>query len=154
MNKKYELERILADEGDVFAEDNLFRIRAVRDIPEVGVRAGEFGGVVSGNGNLSQQGFCWITYNAMAIEAARVTGNALIRDHAVIAENARVGGNATVADMANVTLQGVVDGNATVCGSAIVTGDAHVGGYAVVDGQCKIDGTSILVVEYNVQGIE
>ena len=49
MNLKYEL----LDEG---SDTGLYRIRALRDIPTVGVLAGALGGYVASGANLNQEG--------------------------------------------------------------------------------------------------
>lgn len=43
---------------ELIAEGDLFRLRAVKDF--AGVKAGDLGGLVSGEHNLSQEGTCWI----------------------------------------------------------------------------------------------
>lgn len=59
-------------------EDGLHRIRALRDIPRHGVRAGDLGGLVEGEHNLSQDGDCWITYTSQVCQTAKVSGNKII----------------------------------------------------------------------------
>ena len=57
-NKKYELVRDRA----VSLSDghNVYRIRALRDIPEIGVSKGDLGGCVDNEDNLSHKGLCWV----------------------------------------------------------------------------------------------
>ena len=101
--KKYELTnetKTLAD-GTV-----LHRIRALRDIPRFGVKAGELGGFIEGENNLSQDGDAWVSGNA------EVFGDAEIYDNAKVSGDAGVSGNARVY------------GNAWVSGDAWVYGDA------------------------------
>ena len=38
----------------------LYRIQAFRDIPRFDVKAGDFGGCVGSENNLSQNGDCWV----------------------------------------------------------------------------------------------
>ena len=61
MSKKYELtnETKPLEGGTV-----LHRIRALRDIPRFGVKAGELGGFVEEENNLSQDGDAWVSDNA------------------------------------------------------------------------------------------
>lgn len=100
----------------------LHRIRALRCIPQYGVKPGDLGGWIESENNLSQDGNCWVGDNAM------VSGNARVNDNAWVKGNARVKGNAMIYDNA------WVYGNARVDGNARVRGNAHVGGYAVVSG--------------------
>jgi predicted acyltransferase (DUF342 family) len=99
MSKKYEL-------TDYDVSTNLYRIKALRDFGNV--KAGDIGGWVEGEDNLSHLGDCWVFGNAQVYDNAQVSGNAWVY------ENARVYGNARVS------------GNAWVSGGAWVSGDASV----------------------------
>lgn len=57
----------------------LHRIRALRDVRE-DVHAGDLGGFVQSEENLSQEGQCWIAGNAVAAEEAYVYGDAILWD--------------------------------------------------------------------------
>lgn len=70
MSRKYEL---LKRE-----EDDLCRIRALRDIPCFGVRAGDIGGYVEREKNLSQDGDCWVYGDARVYGNAWVYGDAQV----------------------------------------------------------------------------
>ena len=69
MSKKYELtnETKTLEGGTV-----LHRIRALRDIPRFCVKAGELGGFVEGEINLSQDGDAWVYGNACVYGNANV----------------------------------------------------------------------------------
>ena len=62
----------------------LHRIRAVIDIPSAGVNAGDIGGWIESDSNLSNSGDAWVGGNA------RVSGSARVSD------DARVGGDAHI----------------------------------------------------------
>ena len=66
----------------------LYRIRALRDLPRHGVKAGDLGGYVEGTHNLS--GDAWVADHAW------VSGNAQVAGRALVAGNARVYGDADV----------------------------------------------------------
>ena len=85
--KKYELtkETKTLTDGTV-----LHRIRALRDIPRFGVKAGEFGGFVEGQNNLSQDGDAWVFDNAKVYGDAEVSGNAWVSGDAEVSGNAKV----------------------------------------------------------------
>ena len=68
----------------------LRRIRALRDIPRYGVNEGDLGGWVESEGNLTQEGDCWV------FDDAQVFGNARVSDTALIYGDAQVFGNAQV----------------------------------------------------------
>lgn len=103
--KKYEIAGRVhgVKSGRVF-----YRIRATRDIPKYGVRAGDLGGLVERPRNLSQYGDCWIDYTSKAIGYSRVCDNSFICDHSVIKNNAVVRGESMIRN--NIT----IDGNADV----------------------------------------
>jgi hypothetical protein len=68
---KYELTERDPDTG-------LYRIRALRDIPLYGVKAGDLGGFVESEKNLSQDGDAWISGNALVSGNARIEHDAYI----------------------------------------------------------------------------
>ena len=113
MNDKYEL--LEKDE-----KTGLFRIRALRDIPEAGVNAVDLGGFVAGEGNLSQEGGAWVA------DEARVYGDALVYGNARVCEYAWVYGDAWVS------------GNARVSGGAEISGDAEIRGRARIFGRARV----------------
>ena len=107
--KKYELTKetkTLAD-GTV-----LHRIRALMDIPRYCVRAGDLGGWIEKENNLSQDGDSWVSGNALVYGKALVYGYADVSDKAKVSDNAWVSGNA------------LVSGNAEVFGNALVSVNA------------------------------
>lgn len=60
----------------------LHRIRAVRDIPEYEIKSGDMGGWLETEKNLSHDGSAWVTDSAVVMDAACVTGKALVTDSA------------------------------------------------------------------------
>jgi hypothetical protein len=91
------------------------------------VKLGDLGGYVQSEANLSQEGDCWITFNAKAYGKARITGNALLLENAdvcnraQVSQDARVGGKARLRDCAHVF------DKAEVSGTTLLTGIAKVG---------------------------
>lgn len=73
-----------------FLSRTLHRIKAVSDFGDV--KAGDLGGWIEKEENLSQSGDCWV------YGYARVYGNALVCNNALVCGNARVYGNAQVCD--------------------------------------------------------
>lgn len=127
--KKYELTDI--------RDGKLCRIRALRDIPvplhdmpAQKIVAGNYGGWIESEENLSQDGDCWIDINATVCEHARVSENALVQGHAYVGEHAQVTGRATVGSVAR------------VIGHALIRGDADVDGCANIDGNAWVEGNS------------
>jgi len=157
---KYELTQ---EKSNLYGK-TLFRIRALIDIPEYGVKAGDLGGFVSSVRNLSQKGSAWIADNA------HVFGDACVQDDALVAEKAEVFNSAIVANKAQVRdcaqvievaqildyaqimckamvrsrarvyERGEVAGGAAVSGNARILGCARVEDAATVSGYAKVGG--------------
>ena len=80
----------------------LHRIRAVRDIPEHNVKAGDLGGWIEAERNLSQKGAAWVADSALVMDSARVTDTALVMG------SARVMGEALVTNSADYITIGAI----------------------------------------------
>ena len=127
MSNKYEL----TNETKTLACGTvLHRIRALRDIPRFGVKAGKLGGFVEEENNLSQDGDAWVSGDAEVYGNAKVYGGAEVYGKAEVSDNACVYGNAKVYGNARVSGNANVSGDAWVYGDAWVSGDANVSGDA------------------------
>ena len=132
MERKYEL---LKDDTINVHGRTLYRIKALRDFGNV--KAGDLGGYIEKEDNLSHKGKCWVSGNA------KVYGHAVVCDDAVVCGNALVYDNAWVGCIAKVYGDAWVHGNAhvydetQVCGNAEVCDDARVSGNAKIsDNAC------------------
>ena len=114
--KKYEFTGEVKNIGG----KTLHRIRALIDIPKHDVKAGDLGGWLETEGNLSHNGAAWVTGDAV------VTGAAWVTDSARVTDSACVTGSACVTDEARVTGSALVTGEARVTGNACVSGNARV----------------------------
>ena len=112
----------------------LHQIQALKDFGNV--KAGDLGGWIESEENLSQEGNCWVSSNARVFCNAQVYGNARVFCKAQVNGNARVFGNAQVFDNA------LVFGNAQVCGNALVFGNAQVFDNALVFGNAQVCGNA------------
>ena len=161
MNKKYVLTTEVNERG-------LHRIVALRDIPRYGVKAGDFGGFVESEKNLSQDGDAWVANDAQVYKSAYISENACVSGHAhasgcaCIFGNAHVFGNAKVCSFASIFDNAKIYGdacvsghayayeNALICCNACVSGDAriygnaHVSGYAKVYGNTRVSGNDFI----------
>ena len=124
--KKYEL----TEETKVIGGKTLFRIRALRSFGDI--KAGDLGGFIENERNLSHEDNAWVSGNAKVIDNARVSDNALVIDNARVSGEAWVDGNARVSGYALVIDNARVSGYAKVGGKAIVGGEAWVSGEAQV----------------------
>ena len=82
MNKKYEITNITM----VFEGRTLYRIIALKNFSDV--KAGELGGWVSNEYNLSQYGDCWIYNEAKCMDGASMYNNSCMYENAVMYDNA------------------------------------------------------------------
>ena len=124
--KKYEL----TEETKIIGDKMLFRIRALRSFGDI--KAGDLGGFIENERNLSHEDNAWVSGNAKVIDNARVSDNALVSGETWVGGNARVDGNARVSGNARVIDNARVSGYAKVGGKAIVGGEAWVSGEAQV----------------------
>ena len=123
--KKYEFVK-----GDTKTATNgatLRRIRAVVAIAAFGVAAGDLGGYIEDEKNLSHSGDAWVSGNAWVYGDARVYGNAQVYGNAGVYGNARVYGNAWVYGDARVYGDAGVSGNARVYGDGLIFWASKVG---------------------------
>lgn len=146
----------------VYEKDNLtgyYRIKALRNINIVGslllVEAGDYGGLISDPTCLSQEGECWIDYNAIVTNSkitdsviitgyskitnsiisdkVRVFENAVISD-SKLSENVQVFGNSSILNGCNIS------GNVTVYGDSIITFDVNLSGKMIIRDKAYIAG--------------
>ena len=126
--KKYEL----TDDSITFNGRKLFRIRAIRSFNDVA--AGDLGGYVEKEENLSHDGDAWIYNDARIFNDARIYNNACISVNACISGNAYIYGDARIGGNA------WISGDACICGKACVCGDARVCDNAWIFDDARISG--------------
>lgn len=122
-NSKYEL----TEEAKEWEGVELRRIRALRDIPSIGIRAGDLGGWVDPLTVLSLEGDSWIADNATVVAS-------------FVVDNAWVGGDAFVA-------LSVLKNDARVQGEATVA-VSNIGGNAVVEDSARVECRGIPTPQY------
>ena len=104
----------------------LRRIRALVNMPQYGVQAGDFGGYVEHEENLPQKSHAWIFHDA------QVYGKAKVFDYAQVCNKAKVFGDAQVYGKARVFDNAWVSDYAQVFNNAWVSANAWVSDYARV----------------------
>ena len=124
----------------------LFRIKAL--ISFGNVRAGDVGGYIEKEENLSQYGNAWVYGDARVYGDAWVSGDARVYGNAEVYGNARVCGNAEVYGNARVSGDAWVYGNTRVSGDAWVYGNTEVCGDAWVSGDADYATASGFGSEY------
>lgn len=150
MERKY----ILTDETKTFEDKVLHRIKAVRDFGIV--KAGDLGGWIEKEENLSHEGCCWVADeaeihdNAQICETSRVCddvlvfGDAIVRGNTVINGNARVRGSAVINGNAIICGNAVINGNARICEKVMLYGNARISEDAVISGNARVSGNVIV----------
>lgn len=151
MGKKYEL---ITEDTICVDNSTLYRIRALRDFADV--HAGDLGGYVEAERNLSHAGDCWIYNKASVYDLAmvrenaqvggnaRVGGNALIMGYALVRGNARVCGYAHIRGYTDIRGDAQIEGSTRVRGNVVIKGDAFVGGHAHLHGDAYITGNAYI----------
>jgi len=115
----------------------LHRIRALRDFGNV--KAGDLGGWIQKERNLSEDGDCWVADEAKVLAEAHVRGNAQISGNAEALDYAIIRDNAQVKDNARMIGETIAEGNAVVCGKANLLQGVHIKDYAQVGGCAFLD---------------
>ena len=132
MAKKYEF----TGETKAWLGHTLHRIRALSSFE--GVKAGDLGGWIEKEENLSQGGSAWVYGSAVVGASAVVDDSAVVYGEAVVCGSAVVCDSARVYDSARVCDEAVVCGSARVCDSAVVYDEARVYGSAWVYGSAVV----------------
>jgi NDP-sugar pyrophosphorylase family protein len=122
--KKYEL--VKSDTVN-YKGKTLYRIKYLIDIPRHNIKAGDLGGFLESENNLSHDGDC------VVLDDAAVSGDALVYGNAKVSDNARVCGNVRVSGDAAVFGNARVFGNACVYGNAKVNSGKHKDMYIAED---------------------
>jgi carbonic anhydrase/acetyltransferase-like protein (isoleucine patch superfamily) len=138
--KKEEKKYTMTDDTIVIDGVKLSRIKALRDFGNV--KAGELGGYISCEENLSHNGTCWVSDNAIVRDRAKVRDSAKVRDNAIARDFALVRDSAIVMDDAIVRHSAIVSGEATVHDRAIVRDFAIVRDRALVCEDACVGGFS------------
>ena len=127
MDKKYE---ILKDQAITMNGSTIYRIKALRNFGDV--KAGDIGGFIEKEENLSHEGPCWVYGDAMVYHNAKVRENAIVRGYAHVYNESQVLHNAIVEDHARVCNNGTVFGNARIKDNGSVFDHGIVNGFAIV----------------------
>ena len=128
----------LTDKTIQFNGRTLYQIQALIDIPKYSIKAGDLGGYIEKEANLSQDNNAWV------YGIARMSGNAQVSGGAWVSGNAQVYGNARVYGDAQVSGDALIYGDAQVYGDARVYGDAQVYGGAKVYGYAQVYGNALV----------
>lgn len=152
--KKFEL----TTNTQTFLNKTLYQIRAMRSFGDV--RAGDLGGWVEKEKNLSHEGNAWIYGDAMATDDsnvrgdAKLSGNAWISEQATVTERSRVFGNARMMDNSGASGNALIFDNAYLHGNAWATNNVRVFGSAKLLGNTAVYDNSIICGKAFIKNIE
>ena len=139
INKKY---IILENETLEHHGKTLYRIQAVKDFSDV--NAGDKGGWIEREKNLSQKGDCWVYDEAKVYDNANVSGEAKILNYAEIYDNAYISGYVYIFFSPKIYGFSIVNGNAQVYGNAHISGGSYIYGNAEVYGYAQVFGNAVI----------
>lgn len=137
MEKKY----ILTDRTKKVDGHTLHRIQAIKDFGNV--HNGDLGGWIESEDNLSQEGDCWVSDDAMIYERATIQYDAQVYDHAVVHGDANICTEARIHGHAKVYEYSHIFGGAQVYDYAEIAGHSHIFGNAQVYGHTWISGDDV-----------
>lgn len=145
-----------------------YQLKALRDIPEHNVKAGDLGGYVTSEKTLSHTGSCWIGEQAQVVgsyvrvsEYAYVGGRAVVRSlfsNAVLDQTTlRISGFAKITEDATVISKCYVNYYIQDCvikGATHIYGNAYLHTVTAVSGGSKIYGSANLRKSHNISNCE
>ena len=152
MEKKYKF----TEETRIYNGRLLHRIVALRDFSNV--IAGTKGGWIEKEDNLSHEGDCWVSDEAIVCDKACVFDNAKVAGDAIVEKCGHVSGGASVSVNARITDYADIYGYARVFGAALVGerayiyGNSMIGMDAVIDGKAYIYGSARVLRSAHVTG--
>lgn len=135
-----------------------YRIRALVDLPKHNVRAGDIGGFITGEHNLSQHGESWVGDDALVIknglvtddayagDYTRLTGRALLMDDACAVDHATMCGETRACGYAQLS------GTSLVCDNAQFFDHVRVSDDATVEGNVTMHGNSQVYADARMSG--
>lgn len=126
--KKYRL----TTETMCFDGVTLHRIQALKDFGNV--EAGELGGWIECERNLSQSGNCWIAMEAKVYDGAEIGDNAVLTRKAIACGNSTICNDTLISDESVISGFTYLYGNVEVYGESVIDGDASLyGNVKVID---------------------
>ena len=150
-NNKY---RLIPEDCKIDYRRKLYRIEALKDFGVV--KAGELGGYIESENNLSFDGEAWVCENAEVFDNARICndariygnariyGDAIVRNKATIGDNALISGSARIYGNAKIRNNVWVYGNAIIEDNAVICDDARIYGNAKIRNNVWVYGNAII----------
>lgn len=128
----------------------LHEIIALKDFGNI--KAGDLGGYIEKEENLSHYENCWVAQDAQVFDDAVVCNDALVTNYAKVFENAKVSGNAVVANNALVCEYARVRENAKVLDCSHISGKAEIFGNAKIYNYAEVFGNTVICDNARIYG--
>ena len=136
--KKYEL--IEVEENDYGLK---YRAKALRDFRDV--KKGDLSGLISNENSISQEGNCWVYYDAAMHHGARIFDNAILYNNAKMYGNTRLYGNAKMFHNAIMFDNAEMHENTEMHDHTMLHNNAMMDGAAQIHGYSGMHGNSIMM---------
>ena len=138
--KKY----VLTDITKIVDGKTLYRIKAVKDFNDV--RAGDLGGYIQHEFNLSQRGNCWLYNESCAYDYSQVKDDAIMRDYSMICEQA------VLRDKAYMNCHSKASGMALISDDSYLTDYAHITDFSQLHNNCNLGTRVTMFGKSSLQG--
>lgn len=109
-----------------FRDVELHRVVALKDFSDV--KKGDVGGWVESESNLSHEGLCWIYHDAIAIDGANVSGNAILKHESQVTEAANISDNASMSGTSSACGESSISGHVDIRDDVKIVGASYVYG--------------------------
>ena len=148
MERKYELTK----ETKTYFGQTVYRIKSLRTfIDKEGniVNAGDLGGFVRSELNLSHEGRCWVRDDAVVADYAVVDKNALLMKDCLVHDTANISDNSVITDSSIIEGEAKVFGNNTIRGYCSINGnaqikDSYLNGRIIISNFAEISNSTII----------
>lgn len=148
MERKYELTK----ETKTYFGQTVYRIKSLRTfIDKEGniVNAGDLGGFVRSELNLSHEGRCWVRDDAVVADYAVVDKNALLMKDCLVHNTANISDNSVITDTSIIGGGAKVFGNNTIRGNCSIDGnvqieDSYLNGRIIISDFAEISNSTII----------
>lgn len=134
------------EDGEIIECTILYQIRALRDLP--GVKAGDLGGYIETEDNLSQDGECWVYPHSFIFGNSKIEGNAKVAGFTNVYDS-KLFGNVYIYGKEDLGGRGITICDSTICGKAIISGDkiyissTEIADWATINNNCHIRNSKI-----------
>lgn len=127
---KYELVNRSKTVETPYGEAMVFQIRALIDLPDIGVKAGDLGGYIGDERCLSHANQCWVFAGSSVTLGSRVRNRAQVKGNSMVTGHSIVRGTAVVID-SEILSGSTVQGNSRVKSSdisekCIISGNSNI----------------------------